>query len=1157
MDQKDEVQKPRKILCLIILLAASNFILDKIYAQSPIIFRKFTVQEGLSHQYVSAIVQDLEGFIWAGTQDGLCKFNGNDFQIYRVKNQDTTGLLSNKIRALEIDAEGNLWVGTWGGGLCIYNQKLDRFESFPFPQNAPFQAEFVYDLHKDKNGQLWVATKGGLGHILNQTKTVKFYNHIPGDAESISSNQVTSIAENEFGQLWLGTLGGGVNFFDPQTKKFKSYTNEENNPESLSENAVNVVFYDSKKRLWVGTGRVGVNMMEQNSGKFKRFVHRPDDISSLPNNQVWSMAEGSEGQIWIGTDHGLSLLKEGEMEFENYHNHPFDPKSLVGSIVKTLYVTSQNQLWVGTYFSGLGLFDPNFLKMQHYYRTNDPKSLSGNDVSSFAETKDGTVLIGIDNNGLNLFDRKTGEFTHFFHESNNPESLGGSKPLSILVDQKDRIWIGFWGDGLDLFDLKTKKFRHFTSSLGENKGPNSDYLFSLSEDQKGNIWIGTLDGGLNKFDPENHSFEYYSYNPNNEGSLSDIEVYAATVDSKGNIWVGTGNGDLNLMRNGTAEFEIIPTGKNKYTILEIMEDSRGQIWLGTEGGGITRLSEDFESYTTFTVEEGLPNNQVNSIEEDENGILWLGTNFGISRFDSENEEFTNFQVNDGLQGNYFNRHTSYKLSSGELLFGGLNGFNIFQPDSLLIYTEGIPIIFTRLNLFNKEVEISKEDSPLETQINLAKEITLSRSQSVVSIEYAGLNFTFPEKINYKYRLEGFVDESWQKVGNERKATYTNLAPGHYTFSVAADGNQNEQSTIKSIDIIVLPAWWEILWVRIIGLILIIVLILVGVKARIRMLLNQKLDLEQKVTDRTKKIMDQSQELKNLTNDLERQNEELSIQQVQLNIQYENLDNAYKTLKETQSQLVHSEKMASLGILTAGIAHELNNPINFALSGIIGQKKAYEKLMEVVEECNKINNENYNAQLNYISELKEKYQFEKLKELIKLVTNNIEVGVKRSANIVQELRTFAKMDARSFEELAIEEGIESCLTLLHAQFTGRIQIRKKFEVLPKVFGNPGKLNQVFLNIILNAIQAIEGEGTIWIETFFKDNMVIIRIRDTGNGIDPAIQNKIFEPFFTTKSEGEGMGLGLSISMSIIKDHKGNIEINNWQEGTEFIISLPRQ
>lgn len=1110
-------------------------------AQKPVVaFKNYSVDDGLSHNYIRDILQDKDGLIWIATEDGLNKFNGYTFQVYRNIADDSTSISDHPIIALAQDDDENIWIGTWGGGLFVYNKRQDNFKSIKYreSQSDGISSNLIDALWIDSQGRVWIGT-GDSGLDMYDPQQQKFfhYKHNPEDTNSLSHNRVMSITEGQDGMLWLGTMGGGLNRLDPETGTFTRFWHEEGNPHSLSGNDVFEVFFDSKQRLWVGTWGSGLNLMDGNTQQFTRFQHKPGNASSLGSNEIWSIAETHDGRIWIGTDHGLALYHEAQNNFYVYEHDPFDPKSIADNPIKSMFCDRDGRLWVGTYNRGISIFDKQMNLFRHYYKKYNQNAIAGNNISFFLPLSPEQVLIGTDGKGLSLFDLKDEHFTHYEHDSEDPGSLSNNKVKTMLMDSKGSIWIGFWNGGLDHFDREKNTFTHIKK--GENRLSN-DNVVCMAEDQDGYLWIGTFGGGLHKFNPDDLSFEYFTKNAErSESSIRDHYIWSVLVDRQNNVWVGGSSGYLDVWDSKTEKFiylNIYEAEEVSHSIEVLFEDTKGRIWVGTEGGGL-KVVDDKENGTirTFTTQDGLPSNNIQAIEEDDQGRLWISTNHGIAHFDPETAACRNFRVSDGLQGLYFSRQASASLPSGELMFGGTNGFNIFHPDSLKVSHPKTPLVFTNFQIFNKPVSIHEKGSPLQVPINETESITLSYQQSVFSIEYAGINYTNPEEIKYKYKLEGFVDERWQEAGYERKVTYTNLNPGKYTFVVTTTGANMPENEQRMLAITVTPPWWQTWWARVLLACLLIGVVVGGYKLRLRNIKQQNKRLEKEVHDRTLKLQQANNALRQANEFLHEKNLLIQEQKEEIHAQAEELVESNEEIRSINQRLEESVEIRTADLRKSNqeldnFVYRVSHDIRAPLSSILG-------LVDLIEDE------------------KDPYQ---LKAYLKMATKSIH----KLDGFVRDILDYSRnsrMDVIRQEidfPLLLKEVREE---LQYMENASRLKLEVEYHLEEAYYNDIRRLQIIFRNLYSNAIKYQNlriSDNYLKIEVVTNHQMAQITVTDNGIGINTSQLTKVFDMFYRGSDLSSGSGIGLYIVKETIEKLGGSIELKSEiGMGTIIRMNLP--
>ncbi|UCE20320.1 MAG: SpoIIE family protein phosphatase [Gemmatimonadota bacterium] len=792
-------------------------------------FKHLSIEHGLSQSNVQAILQDTRGFMWFGTEDGLNRYDGYNFVEYRHDSNDPKSLSHNFVRALHEDREGILWIGT-ENGLNRFDREQEIFKRYQHDPDDPHSLSHgrVMAMFEDHLGILWIGSEGGgLNRLVRSDTSVTFihYQNDPHDPTTLSSDQVFTIYEDREGTLWVGTFGG-LDKFDRETGKYTHYRHDPNDPHSLSEDNVWSILEDQLGFLWVGTFIGGLNRLDRETGRFTRYQFDPDDPYSLESNQIWTMYEDRKGALWLGTlGGGLHLYDRDADRFVSYQYDRNNPHSLSTYEVASIYEDKSGLLWVGTFGGGLNTFDrrkkPFFL-----YQSNPdyPKSLSSPFVSSFCEDHNGTLWIGTYGGGLNRFHPEDRTFTHYQHEPHNPFSLSHNSVATLFEDSYGELWIGTQGGGLNRFEGGTGRFTHYRNDPEDPYSLSSDFVGSMSEDKSGLLWIGTGNRGLNAFDRRTERFTRYQSDPDDPHSLSDNTIQSVYIDRRGDLWVGaslwSGLNKLALSETGESHGETKtfiryqfdpadPHSLSHNLVLSMYEDNSGILWFGTEGG-LNKLDRDRETFTHYREKDGLPSDFVHGILEDNHGNLWLSTMKGLSKFNPKTETFKNYNVTDGLQDNEFFVGACYKSKSGEMFFGGRNGFNVFFPDSIKDNPYIPPVVITDFQIFNETVSHG-ENSPLRKTITETREIELSHRENHISFQFAALDFTSPEENEYIYMLEGF-EEDWVYSGNRRYVNYSNLPAGEYIFRVKgsnSDGVWNEEGTFLRITI--RPPWWRTLW----------------------------------------------------------------------------------------------------------------------------------------------------------------------------------------------------------------------------------------------------------------------------------------------------------------------------------------------------------
>ncbi len=1116
-------------------LSAFLLIAQIAYSQNrSLSFDYITADDGLSDNYVQYVFRDSKDYLWIGTGDyGVNKFNGYTVTAYKEDEDKPGSISNNSIFCIFEDHMHNVWVGT-RNGLNLYNSGFDSFTTFynDPEDNSSLTSNVISDMLMDNDSNLWIATgfDGGLNKWIPQTKNFQRF-LIPdniGDGDINDRNNLTSVKKDSNGIFWVTNRGSGIFSFNPKTGKFKYFKDPTPN---LSDQSYKKFCIDHQGTIWLMSYRDGFYCFDPVTGEFKHF----DDNHLMNDSDVDVITDiiiEDNDHILLSADQGGIIQFDKTSEtFRNFICEDCNTNGLNSQGVRSLYIDKENILWVGTSRGGVNYYNPKKYKFNLIdHDASDQSARLRNTIGWIYEGSKGLIWLGTDGGGLDVYNPNTGTYKNYKHDSSNPFSISGNVIRCIQEDNDHDFWIGTWATGLNRFVPATGKFYSYLPGNGEQSISNNS-IWNLKIDHNNNLWIAYFINGIDLFNKTEGVFKSFRADPGTPGSLSHDLVWSIHQDDQRNIWVCTGNG-INLYDSLTESFKVYNNFPDN-NIRTFCRDLDGKLWAGSLNNGLFLFDMDGNVLSVYNETNGLPDNAIHSITMDNQGDLWITTNNGLSHFNQSTNEFRNYFKNDGLQGNIFFELSALKTRKGEIYIGGYRGFNSFFPDSLAD-NDFVPNVYlTDFKVFNKSVTYGSADSILNRHISEAHDIVLTRHQSVFSFEFVTINYTNPGNNQYAYFMEGFETE-WNYVGSKMDATYTNLDPGEYVFKVKASNNDkvwNEEGT--SIKIFIKPAFWQT-WYFKFGL---FILVVAGALAlyyyRVNQINKQRSVLKSLVEKRTSEL-EKTNELLKKNNvlleerqrQIEGQSDELQVQNKRLEDQKLELNNLIQELKETQVQLVHSEKMASLGVLTAGVAHEINNPLNFIQGGLYA--------IESIVKNEKIESETLSAVIEQMS-----------------------IGITRASSIVKSLNTFSRKGSLEIRPCNIHEIIDNALLILNHEIKYKCDVTKNYSSDNFILlGNEENLHQVFLNVIMNAAQAIDEKGHIIISTRIIDGMLEIIISDTGSGISQEKIKQIFDPFFTTKEPGKGVGLGLSIVYKIIKEHKGVINYSSEEnKGTEVKIELP--
>ena len=896
-------------------------------------FEHLSLEEGLSQSVVTAILQDHLGFLWIGTEDGLNRYDGYSFKVYKPDADNPSSLSDGWITSLVEDGSGNIWIGTRLGGLNRYDPSTGEFTRFMHDEKNPqsISSNRISDILPDKNG-LWVGTEYGLDFYENETNTFTHYRASSTSSNSISSNSITAIFKDSRGTLWVGTTNAGLNAYNPETGIYQVYKYRENDETSLSHNRVLSIQEGKNGDLWVGTAN-GLNRFELAGKYFTRFMSSKDDPDSIGGNLIYTIYKDHSGGLWIGTNNGLDRYDSQTKKFVHHRHQPTVGNSLSNDTVFEIYEDTNSVLWVGTFGGGLNKYNRQQDKFTYYrFNPDDPNSLSSDFVFPILVDQQGIVWLGTHGGGLNRFDPLTEQFTHYRYDSSDPTSISSDDLVSLASDSSGNIWVGT-ARGLDKLDPTTGTFTRYQPDPNIPNTQSDAPARVIYRDSRNNLWIGTS-RGLDLFDEKAQIFIHYEADENDPNSFNGDIITTILEDDQGNLWVGTF--DDGLKRISPTSTDIIrytnnpniATSLGNDSILSMYQDSNNNLWIGTTGGGLNLYNPETDDFTRFTEKEGLPNNVIYGILEDTQGNLWLSTNFGLSRFDPLKKTFRNFTASDGLQSNEFNQNAFAADDNGNLYFGGIAGFNVFLPEKIIANPIPPPVALTSITLDGQPLNQGTTPEALQ-------EITLAWPQDSFEFEFVSLAYGQSSKNEYSYFLENF-DTKWNDIGYRHNGRYTNLPGGTYTLYLRgsnSDGVWNENGA--TIKVTVIPPFWETIWFQTLLIVGVIVGGAGGVRWRVKSIEGRNRELARLVQKRTADLEKRTLEIEALY-----QADEKILRNVTLNQVYQTLvDVSVSMLKADRSVVFAWDEEKSK--ITPRVNHGFSPEALFALNfeegeGLVGK-----------------------------------------------------------------------------------------------------------------------------------------------------------------------------------------------------------------------------
>lgn len=820
-------------------------------------FEALSINDGLSQNSVATILQDSRGFMWFGTQEGLNRYDGYGFTVFRHRGDDPASLSDNWINVLYEGRDGQLWIGTAGGGLNRFDTATETMTRYSAAPDIPhgLSSDNVSAILEDARGELWIGTHGGgLNRFDPATGQFSTYRFDPDDPRGLPHDDVTALALDSTGRLWVGTAGG-LAVLDENRYHFTVWIHDPATPASLSANRILALLAAPSGQLWIGTDGGGLNVMDTATGRFRRY---PTDAAGGDN--VHALFRDRAGTLWVGTDGGLQEYLPETDAFQSYRTIPDGRSATRTILVRSLFEDRSGILWIGSKGSGAYKFDRKKSVFTNYSKNPAlPHGLNNNHIWGLCERGDGSIWIGT-NLGVNRFDPVSERFRAYTHTPGRVTGLSHNIVRHVFEDRGGTLWLGTDGGGLNRL-VETAagvRFDHFTNRPDNPRSLSDNRIRTIFEDAGGELWVGTWNG-LNRFDRAWQHFDHFYHDPGDPASLSDNRIRTLYQDGAGELWVGT-YGGLNRFDRESGRFEsfrhdpLDDRSLGNDRVLCLLEDGAGRLWVGTYGGGLNHFDHENRRFTRYTTEDGLPNNTVYGILEDGSGHLWLSTNKGLCRFDPESGATRVFERADGLQGNEFNGGAYLKTRGGELYFGGINGITRFRPEALFRNTHVPPVVLTAFRKYDRVVDFGRSPATLDA-------IELAHDDDFFSFEFAALDFANPGKNRYAYKLEGF-DREWIPCGTRRSATYTNLDGGDYVFRVRAcnnDGVWNEDGLAIAVTIV--PPFWETWWFRLAVALAVALQVFALYRYRMRRVEAQQRLLETEVADRTRELNQRNNDLR--------------------------------------------------------------------------------------------------------------------------------------------------------------------------------------------------------------------------------------------------------------------------------------------------------
>ncbi|HTF18572.1 MAG TPA: two-component regulator propeller domain-containing protein [Chryseolinea sp.] len=1123
-------------------------------AAQTIYFNNLGIDNGLRNGNARSFVQDHQGFMWIGTEDGLHRYDGQSIKVYRKIDGDSTSLGSNFILSLVEDKRHNLWVGTADGGLFIYQRNTDDFKAIKLPARGESPRATIRSMIEGRDGYLYVGADGFFRAKVSHVDSVKMM-RVPFITDTVHTRltRFVAIAHDLDSNLIVSVNSEGLFTYELATGK--SYPHVVGNiPDALT------VYVDRVRKLvWTGSNRTGVGIYDPATRRTMR-IPAGDDNRTIRSNFVPGIAGDSSGNIWIATDNGLSLVRAGvdpftDLEVTTFLPGPTDHTRIHGNIMKSVYVDHDEKVWIGTIYEGVNIYNKNTMNFGSLSIVATAGSGTGiGNVNALAQDIAGNLWIGLDGGGLYKYQGQLGSSPNA-SLTKVPIAPGVDKVKCLAIDAQQHLWIGTWGEGLFRYRPETRLLERIRPSNGVDMGTE---IIAVATDGLGHVWVGTFDQGLYRYRISDGQTVRAS-GPDPDPNAID-RIQALTVDSANNVWIAKDVGGLNLLKTGRTEYHPVLTNhlNAATTVTAICLGNRDTVWAGAPSIGLVAYHATTKTSELFNEGNGLANSGIHSILRDSLHRIWISHNAGISAFEPKEVHFSNYSRAHGIAASQFNNSAGIVLQNGQLAFGNIHGINFFTPKEFRQNGKDFPLVFTRFFVNNEEQHPGS--TVLRDNIVMATKVILSHYQNSFSVQFSPLRFDFADDRQYEYMLKGF-DDHWQPTGNRRLLSYTNLEPGEYTFMVRSSDESNTGTiNTATLKVAIVPAWYQAMSFKIFVAALAILLALAFHRLRIQFLIRQKKTLEQRVEERTHAIFEANQELQNHLDEINQMNEQLREHQFEIfeknkeiQAQNEELMSQHEHIMHQQESLLQArEQLQDINTTLEKTVEARTEQLNNTISNL--NKTVFELDRFVYSASHDLS-----APLKSINGLVQLINMEQEPEKIYEYTAFIRQTIMKLEAVIKSMVDYARNThvLVNYENVYLKPLIDEVVNeLAFWQEASRFQFLNKIDDTLHVHTDRARIKVVLHNLVSNGIKyrdLYKVENWIRFTAESSNSYWELTLEDNGIGIRREYLDKVFNMYFRATDNSKGSGLGLFIVKETLAKINSTIHVESeLGQFTKFVI-----